>query len=805
MKRIARLLLCMLTIITALWTHVAVVQAEDAGYVYKELNVYIDVNEKREYQVREVMRIDFEEEMHGILRDIPTFSSVEKFEVDNIQVEGMPFTVEEWQDRVDVKIGDANSLVKGEKEITLSYTLKHYQDYDHLYDYIYVNALGTNYDTQIENFHGEITFPSPEALLDYRVTSGRAGDTGNSYVRASLEGNRLLMDSKKSIPAYRGVSAQLKLTEGVFAQAPVYPYPYIIKDNHLRVEINEEQDFLITQTVTFQGEGRLQMYLPTIHENWDSSEYEIEELDIPEDPHVILREDSISVNASANERTVTFSYKVHPYQLMKDSLTFTLNELDEDTKIEHFTMELMAPQDIEGSIEIKRGSDSTREDRYRIIATSNAMHLETTEAIEAGEQFTFTFPLADGSYHREQGGYVQIALILSVVLAGLCLLLRFVIFRNVKPITPVNFYPPKGMNSAEAGYIIDLKLSDSDLTSLIFYWADKGYLKIHNVQKEYSFERIKDVDSFAPAYEKRLFQTMFSHGRDGIVKKEDLRFTFYQDIRIARKEIQALYQGKHAQRSQVVEAIRKLFMGLSILPFLYYLVAGTLYHYPSGTSTIFICVLYIPIFLMVMSLLRTSFQPVPAGRQGRASRIVNCIMAAVLLLILVKLSKVELSLVFWLCLVCSLLVLWCASGMHKDSAYRRELLAPLLGFQDFILHAEKNRLEMLLEEDPEYFYHVLPYAQVLHVSQLWSQKFTELLVVPAKWYVGDEAFHYQDFLMCMQRIERDMHSVTRAPASSSRSGGSSSSNHSGYSGGGDSFSSGGSTGGGSGGGGSRGW
>lgn len=137
--------------------------------------------------------------------------------VSDIQVEGMPFSIEDHQDRVNVKIGDENELITGTRDITLTYTLSHYQDYDHTYDYIYVNVLGTNYDTQIRKFHAEIIFPSPEALVNYRVTSGKQSTTSNHYVKESIEGNTLTMDSEDSIPAKTGVTAQLKFQEGVFS------------------------------------------------------------------------------------------------------------------------------------------------------------------------------------------------------------------------------------------------------------------------------------------------------------------------------------------------------------------------------------------------------------------------------------------------------------------------------------------------------------------------------------------------------------------------------------------------------------
>ncbi|MCB6585422.1 hypothetical protein, partial [Streptococcus gordonii] len=75
--------------------------------------------------------------------------NAEGYSIRNIQVEGMPFQVDERQNNIAVRIGDENKLVQGKKRIVLSYTLKHYQDYDQTYDYAYLNLLGTDYDTAV--------------------------------------------------------------------------------------------------------------------------------------------------------------------------------------------------------------------------------------------------------------------------------------------------------------------------------------------------------------------------------------------------------------------------------------------------------------------------------------------------------------------------------------------------------------------------------------------------------------------------------------------------------------------------------
>jgi len=61
-----------------------------------------------------------------------------------------------------------------------------------------------------------------------------------------------------------------------------------------------------------------------------------------------------------------------------------------------------------------------------------------------------------------------------------------------------------------------------------------------------------------------------------------------------------------------------------------------------------------------------------------------------------------------------------------------------LGFKSFLFAAEKQRLEMLLKENPDYYYNILAYAQVLGVSKIWQSKFDRLIISPSSFIYGTD-------------------------------------------------------------------
>lgn len=803
MKKIEKIFMC-LAVFSLLFFSGVNAKASDVDYVYDELNVYVEINEAREYRVTETMVIDFQKEMHGIIRDIPLSSDVEKIGVKDINVIGMPYNVSEDFNSVEIRIGDPDQVVIGKKEITLEYTLTHYQDYDHDYDYVYLNVLGTDYDTDIHDFHAEIVFPFADDLDKYKVTSGRYGSTSNQYVNEYIEDNKLILDAEEILPPRIGVTVQMRFPEGVFASAPEYVYPYVIKSNQMQIEVSENQEFVVTQTIDYQANlNHVLMEIPLISADWNSSEYRIDNFKAVGDVPVNSYDDLYYIHAKEGQESVTVSYTVHPFTLMNGELALKLNEPSEDTKIEQFSLMLTMPYMPEVSVYLQRNNDHTKEDRFQISEVGDSLFIETHDVIEAAEEFIVHIPIKASYFTRSFGFYSLLAVILSAAMLILVFVFRFILFRKSNLVIPVNFYPPKGMNSAEAGYVVDLEVSDTDITSLIFYWADRGYLKINEVNKEYSFVRIKAADDLMDDYEQKLFNRMFKHGVEGYVSKKQLR-SFYLDVKDAKKSILKKYTNEKNLSLKSAEMIRKLFSNISLMPLFFYMLLSNYEIYQNGLRILIMCIIMVPMFVMSQQVINLIMKK----NDGTSSKMVTFIGGFFVLLFLsisVIISNAELNGMFLVCAACSFAMLILSKGIHKDTKYREELLAPLLGFKDFIKLVEKDQLEMLLEEDPEYYYHVLPYAQVLHVSDIWINKFKDITLPLPEWYVGDN-LNMRDFTVVIRNVEREMNQSVRKPKSSgsgySSSGGSS---DGGYSGGGGGFSSGGSSGGGSGGGGSRGW
>ncbi|MEG2633982.1 MAG: DUF2207 domain-containing protein, partial [Oscillospiraceae bacterium] len=63
--------------------------------------------------------------------------------------------------------------------------------------------------------------------------------------------------------------------------------------------------------------------------------------------------------------------------------------------------------------------------------------------------------------------------------------------------------------------------------------------------------------------------------------------------------------------------------------------------------------------------------------------------------------------------LCIALISAVAPLIQRRTEFGSDSLEKALGFKQFLMTAEKERLKMLLDENPDYYYDILPYAQVL--------------------------------------------------------------------------------------------
>lgn len=347
------------------------------------------------------------------------------------------------------------------------------------------------------------------------------------------------------------------------------------------------------------------------------------------------------------------------------------------------------------------------------------------------------------------------------------MLILWLIFGRDKPVVKVvQYYPPEDITPTEAGFLIDNKLHNRDLLALIYYWGANGNLTITEIKtkrgkSDYRLKKLKDLPGTARKYEKTMFNALFLGRKSVTLSKLKNQYWIY--MRQARVQVNA-----HAKQKkffvpgtrgfgQILRVIGVILMGFGLL------MVG--YNY---------------IFHSNLSLVNWGI-PIGWGLSG--------------------------------------VIMWIFGRiMPRHGTFGLKKYAELRGFMEFIKTAEKDRLRLLVDEDPAYFGLTLSYAIALGQANDWVDKFGPLLSEPPTYYksTSPDDFSARTFnVMMTKHLSSMSKSFNSTPPSSgggysgggsSYSGGYSGGSSSSYSSsGGSGFSSGGSSGGGYGGGGGSSW
>jgi uncharacterized membrane protein len=139
----------------------------------------------------------------------------------------------------------------------------------------------------------------------------------------------------------------------------------------------------------------------------------------------------------------------------------------------------------------------------------------------------------------------------------------------------------------------------------------------------------------------------------------------------------------------------------------------------------------------------------------------------------------------WTAIAASGIISLCAVFVRKRTDQGNAWMGKILGLRNFIILAEKDRLETLAAENPSYFYSILPYAYVLGITDIWIKNFEGIALDPPTWYYGHGAFTPILFAASFNNAMTTMGSrMTSTPPSSGSGGGGGGFSGGGFSGGG---------------------
>ena len=471
----------------------------------------------------------------------------------------------------------------------------------------------------------------------------------------------------------------------------------------------------------------------------------------------------------------TYSYRVRMYDDgIKDYDVFYYNVIptDWETSIKTSTITINMPKEFaESDVNVMVGKPSEGmfggDDKvygkqyYEWSIEGNTITIDTLKELPQGSYITVGIMLPEGYFTGELSDRKTYLFLYVLGLASglLMLYMWFTKGRDPKSVQTVEFYPPDGLTPAEIGYIIDGTVDRADVLSLLIHFANKGYLTIEETGKDaYTVHKMHDLPPTAKDFEAIFFNGLFAYGDSADLT--DLPEDFYTTYQATRESIANSYQtrGKRlfsrtASKWRVLSFV--IAVGVSLLGGLIIARLFGNIALMGATAGIVVCLVWSYILAILVEDKRY------VSKKG--GRFFKTVLSLVLLALAMAGTYLQMYLSVGTRLGAILFMFMEVSGyfavrfMRARTKYGADLLGKVLGFKEFINVAELAKLEMLVEEDPSYFYDILPYAYVMGLSKKWAKKFENIHTEAPDWYSasygGGAVFNswmfYRSFDHCM--------------------------------------------------------
>lgn len=570
---------------------------------------------------------------------------------------------------------------------------------------------------------------------------------------------------------------------------------FTIESYHVDMKVTKQNTYQITEKIdVFFHEQRHGIYrdIPLTNEvkRQDGSENRIqakmenvfcsEDYEISRESNMCRLKIGDADETIIGSKTYTISYDYimgNDCLPNEDELYFNIIGTQWQTHIKNVTFAIHMPEEFDeknlGMSYGSYGEANTDGLYYRIEDNTIYGELDPSIELQPYQGVNVRLVLPEGYY--EQVDSFPVLPFVAIAIGGIALVLAFVFWylygRDDPVVETTEFYPPDGLNSLEMAFAYKGSVDNNDAVSLLICLAQKGYLKIReNGKKDFQIEKVRDYDGNKES-EKVFFQGLFS-GRT-IVTKSSLQNSFYKTINNVkavvdnREEKRKIFYANSLNKSWIIWVI-------TFVAYLFCLVKPVgEYEFSFGVG------FGLAIAAWCLTTIAFTFLFLPQGNIFVRILMFLVLMAAQLFLYIFlfdSIFAVEGSwyrfAFFGITVATGAAMFFCAY-MSKRTPYGTQILGKIRGFRNFLETAEKDRLEALVEENPQYFYHILPYTYVLDLSSKWMKKFESIAMEPPHWYDGNnyDAFNIVAFHHFMNStMTQATTSMTSTPSSSSGGG-----------------------------------
>ena len=426
-----------------------------------------------------------------------------------------------------------------------------------------------------------------------------------------------------------------------------------------------------------------------------------------------------SITNHVGDHVLTFKYKVpNVVSMVEDPntkqsrLTLELPLLcGFELPVQSVTLAITLPENIQGRPVFKSTYYQDGIDKLlSVTVTGNMISGQITQQLKDHETLSLTM-VVPASMFDGVSTYVRVGnpeVVPMLVCFGIALIYWFIFLRGWPLVRQRRNSPPEGITAGEMG--VRLTMAGADLTSMVFSWAQMGYILIQLDERGRVWLHKKmDMGNERTAFEVKTFNAIFS--RRDIAEATGKRYAELQ--RHLRKLNPSRKTLNHPKCGNTL-LFRCVSLGVMFFCGICYAMNFT----GMAAMQVVLC-------LILGALGTLSGWLIQAGMfriHLRDKTLVWLALALTLIWFLLGLWAGQ-WIIGLLCVLSQLLVGLMAAYGGRRTELGRQNASQILGLHQYLRKADRAELKRIQENDPEYFYNLMPYALALGVETPFARRF----------------------------------------------------------------------------------
>lgn len=443
---------------------------------------------------------------------------------------------------------------------------------------------------------------------------------------------------------------------------------------------------------------------------------------------------------------VTFDYNVGK-DVLDNADEFVYYLTNFNSKINNMTFEITMPREFDSSTIGVYDENGILFERVNIETEGRVIKGNFKSVVQPNNKYYIKVLLPD-NYFKNTSSNVSVLSVMSFILPILFIIISVVIWfklnkkQAVKKI--IHLYYDENINSLEMGYLYNGKIKDNDISTLIFYLANKGYINIVSFKDDYKIVKNKKYDGKNKL--EKIFLTILFKEKDELNREELMKI-----IPMTKELLKEEIKNKYREQPVIVRPIfnYKLIFWLMVLFIFILITLNTLVEYQTNMILINLIVSGIGYIVLLRFI---------TERRSVIEKIIVSLISLLLIIMPIVLGSYKAFVldksyifIYVVGVISMTIIALISNSMSNRTMYGRRVYSELISYKEKLLNSSVEKVKFIGEE---YIYKILPFAFVLGISDKWMDKFENEKCNKPEWFISDK-FTINNFYELLKDVYSD--------------------------------------------------